>query len=1049
MKYNLSKTLFNFDINKIKNISVSKNEIYNQLILYIFSCTQNDILLVVSSLNEATELYNNLKKYIEDVIIFPEDDYMTKKAIAASPEFTFLRLNLLNEIKIKNKKIVIAHLNSFIKKLPNKKDIEENKIKLKTGNKIDRNQLIEKLIKIGYKKESIVTDTSEFSVRGFVIDIFPVHENNPIRIEMFDDTIESIKYFNTFSQLSTNNIEEISISGVIDDYGNNSSTIFDYMKDPITIYTNYQNIKNTYKMLEPQIKYLDIENEIYKLDELKKENDIFLNTLDNINCDLTINAKSITTSAKTPDVFLEEIKKNKGILYTTNKKIIKEVKEKYPEIKIKEENLLKGFIYEENYYYSDLDLNEQITKPSLNTGYKLGKKIDSLEKIQIGDYIVHKKCGIGIYQGIHVVEKAGMKQDYILLQYKGNDKLYIRVEDIDKLYKYTSKEGSKPSLNKLGGTEWAKTKLKIRQRIKDISEELLKIYKERNKATITPFLKDDENQIIFENEFEYEATPDQIKASEEIKRDLEKSKPMDRLLCGDVGYGKTEVIFRAVFKTIMNNKQVAYLCPTTVLSYQQYNSAKLRFKNYGINIDIINRHFTESQIKEKIKLLKEGKIDLIFGTHRLLSSDIDFKDLGLLIIDEEHKFGVEQKEKIKSLKSNVHVLSVSATPIPRSLQMSLVGLRDLSLIESAPKNRYPVQTYVIEENDMLIREAILKEKSRDGQSFILFNNIEKMPELIKKYQKLVPEAKFCYAHGAMDKNEMQDIIYDFTQKKYDCLISTTIIENGIDIPNANTIIVINADYLGLSSLYQIRGRVGRSDKIAYAYLMYKKDKLINSIAIKRLDAIKEFTELGSGYKISMRDLAIRGAGDILGKEQAGFIDSVGVDMYLELLNEEMHNINSEEEENYVKGIEVETHIDNKYSDESGIIIDLHKKINAITTRNDLEKVLKEIKDRFGIIDEKLKIYAYEKYLEKLLLITNLKINENNNLKTTILLNKKTYETLKIETLFIETTKISTKFNFKYSNNIITITLLKTSLEDNYITYLIKLLELIIKLKNEV
>lgn len=1049
MKNNLPTQLFNFDINKIKNISISKNEIYNQLLLYIFYCSQKDLLLIYPTLNEATETYNNLKNYIDDIIIFPEDDYITKKAVASSPEFMFLRLNLLNQTQKDRKKIVIVHLNSFIKKLPSKKDIEQNKITLKINEQINRNDLIEKLIKIGYKKESIVSDTSEFSVRGFVIDIFPVHENNPVRIELFDDTIETIKYFNTFTQTSINLIDKIQISGVKDDYGNNSSTIFDYMNDPIAVYTNYQNIKNAYKMIEPQIKYLEIENEIFNLDDLKIKNEIYLNTLDNVSSELNINAKNITLISKRPEDFIDEIETNKGTLYSTNKKLIEYIKINNKEIKIIEEKLLKGFIYLNHYYYSDLDLNTSPSKTTLSTGFKIGTKIDSLEKIKIGDYIVHKKCGVGIYQGLQVMEKNGIKKDYILLQYKGNDKLYIKVEDIDKLYKYTSKEGAKPTLNKLGGTEWAKTKLKIKDRIKDISKELLKIYQERNKATIEPFKKDDENQIIFENEFEYEATKDQLRASEEIKKDLEQSKPMDRLLCGDVGYGKTEVIFRSIFKTIMNKKQVAYLCPTTVLSYQQYNSAISRFKNYAINIDIINRHFSTSEIKEKIKNLKEGKIDIIFGTHRLLSSDIEFENLGLLIIDEEHKFGVEQKEKIKALKSNVHILSVSATPIPRSLQMSLVGLRDLTLIESAPKNRYPVQTYVIEENDMLIREVILKEKSRNGQTFIIFNNIEEMPKIVDKYKKLIPEAKFCYAHGAMDKNEMQDIIYDFTERKYDCLVSTTIIENGIDIPNANTIIVINADYFGLSSLYQIRGRVGRSDKIAYAYLMYKKDKLINSIAIKRLDAIKEFTELGSGYKISMRDLSIRGAGDILGKEQAGFIDSVGVDLYLELLNEEINNIDTKEETQNKNAIEVETHIDDKYSDDPGIIIDLHKKINGITTKTDLENILIEIKDRFGIVDEKIKMYAYEKYLEKLLLITNTKIAEDNNLKTIITLNKNTYQNINVETLFIETIKISTKFNFKYSNNIITITLLKTSLEKNYILYLINFLELIKKLKNEV
>ena len=497
----------------------------------------------------------------------------------------------------------------------------------------------------------------------------------------------------------------------------------------------------------------------------------------------------------------------------------------------------------------------------------------------------------------------------------------------------------------------------------------------------------------------------------------------------------------------MNGKQVAYLCPTTLLSHQQYNSALERFKNHAVNIDIVNRHFTNSQIQEKLKKLKEGKTDIIFGTHRLLSSDVEYKDLGLLVIDEEHRFGVEQKEKIKELKSNVHVLSVSATPIPRSLQMSLVGIRDLSLIESAPKNRYPVQTYVIEYNEMMIREAILKEMSRKGQSFILYNNISNMDALVQKYKKLIPEARICYAHGKMTKDEMQDIVYDFTNGKYDVLVSTTIIENGIDIPNANTIIVIDSDRFGLSQLYQIRGRVGRSDRIAYAYLMYKKEKVLTTTAIKRLEAIKEFTELGSGYKISLRDLSIRGAGDILGREQAGFIDSVGVNMYLDLINEEVNGINIDEnEDKEIVPIDVATHIDEKYTDDSEIVIELHKKINGITNRKELDSILDEIKDRFGYTNKELILYAHEKYIEKLLAITMIKIIENDNLKCVLKLKKEVYESISVERLFIESTKITTKFNFNYKNESIIITLLKANLDKDYIYYIEELLELIYKEK---
>ncbi len=1041
MNSKLYEKLFDFDIKKYKKISVSRNEIYNQLLLYIFFTCKNNLILVYPTLNEATETYNELKNYIDDVYIFPEDDFITKRAIASSPELLYMRSKLYNKLNDNTKKIVIAHLNSFIRKLPSKNKYIDNKIKLKVGQNINRNELIKKLDSIGYKRDSMVYDTSEYAVRGFVIDVFPIGEEKPIRIEFFDDEIEKIKYFDPQKQITTSEIKEITIGVIKDDYDDLSSTLIDYIDNPITVYTNYNQILEQEKMLIPQIKYLDIENEINKVSSLKRDNDIYLETINNKKCDLNIEAKSINKYENDKEKFVNDIENNKGILYAKNQNIIKYVSDKIKNVKIIKDTLNHGFVYKNNYYFSEFDLLDTYNRSSKLKESSLGTKIMSIDNLEIGDYVVHRKSGIGIYRGLTTIEKNGLKKDYILIEYKGNDKLYVAVEDISKLYKYAAKEGAKPTINRLNSVEWTKTKLRIKERIKNITGELLQIYKERNKATIEPFSKDDENQIVFESEFEYETTPDQLKASIEIKNDLEKPRPMERLLCGDVGYGKTEVIFRAIFKTVLNGKQVAYLCPTTLLSHQQYDSAVSRFANYGINIDLINRHFTNKQIAEKVKKLKEGKTDVVFGTHRLLSNDIEYKDLGLLVIDEEHRFGVEQKEKIKKLKSNVHVLSVSATPIPRSLQMSLVGIRDLSLIESAPKNRYPVQTYVIEYNEMLIRETILNEIARKGQAFILYNNIDNMETIVRKYAKLIPEARFCYAHGKMKKDEMQDIIYDFTNKKYDVLVSTTIIENGIDIPNANTIIVIDADRYGLSQLYQIRGRVGRSDKIAYAYLMYKKEKILNSTAMKRLEAIKEFTELGSGYKISMRDLAIRGAGDILGREQAGFIDSIGVNMYLDLINEEVNGINPDEEDNTNQvNIDVETHIGEEYSEDSDILIELHKKINSINTKEDLNNTLFEIRDRFGMTNLQLELYAHEKYLEKLISKTGVILLSNDNLKSVLKVKKEVYSNLSIEDLFYESTKISSKFNFTYKNDYILITLLKASLEKNYIYYLESLLE---------
>ena len=1045
----LCKKLFDFDINNIKNVSISDNEIYNQFILYTFFSSGKNIMLVFPTLNEATEKFNNLKSYLDDVYLFPEDDIISKSAIAASPELLYMRINLLNKINDNKQKIVVVHLNSYIKKMPNIQAYRDKTIHLKKNKIVNREKLIKDLTENGYKRESMVYNTSDFSVRGFVIDVYPVGEENPVRIELFDDVVEKIKYFDPITQKTMKELDEVSILSLNENYNDSESSIKDYLENKIVMYHNFNQIKLQEKMLKPQMEYLNISSSVFKLNELLTKDDIYLDTINNKNKDINIFAKNIEYYNSNKSMFIDYIIKNNGTLYSSNKNFINEILHLNNKIKTVNKNLNKGFVYKNKYYYSENDLYGNNKTQKIKYKENIGKNIISLDNLQIGDYVVHRKNGIGIYKGITTIEKNKLKKDYILIQYKGNDKLYLPVEDISKLYKYVSKEGMKPTINKLNSIEWTKTKLRIREKIKNITQDLLKIYKEREKAIIKPFSKDDENQIIFENEFEYEETPDQIKAINEIKKDLEKPRPMERLLCGDVGYGKTEVIFRAMFKAVENNYQVAYLCPTTILSYQQYESAKERFRNFAINIDIINRHYTNKQVQAKIEKLKEGKTDIIFGTHRLLSKDVEYNNLGLLVIDEEHRFGVEQKEKIKKIKSNVHVLSVSATPIPRSLQMSLVGIRDLSLIESAPQNRYPVQTYVIEYNEMLIREVVLKEISRKGQAFILYNNVMNMINLVNKYKRIIPEAKICYAHGKMTKKEMQDIIYDFTNKKYDVLVSTTIIENGIDIPNANTIIVIDSDRFGLSQLYQIRGRVGRSDKIAYAYLMYKKEKILTLTAKKRLEAIKEFTELGSGYKISMRDLAIRGAGDLLGKEQAGFIDSVGVNMYLDLIKEEVEGTKEEDIDSPKEVmLNVRTHIGNEYTDDSDVVIELHKKINAISNKTELNSVLEEIKDRFGITNQELQLYAHEKYIEKLVILDNVKISENDNKKIVLRLLKSSYKDISIEELFIKTINISGKFNFLYKNDSIYITLLKTTLEKNYLYYIEELLELIYILKSK-
>jgi len=678
----------------------------------------------------------------------------------------------------------------------------------------------------------------------------------------------------------------------------------------------------------------------------------------------------------------------------------------------------------------------------------MGSKIRDINKLNIGDYVVHVVHGIGIYRGIKTLTKNGLKKDYLTIEYKGEDKLYIPVEKLEFINKYSSNEGAMPKINKLGGTEWTKTKLHIRKKIQSIAGDLLKLYSEREMAIGYAFDKDTEEQIQFEKGFEYIETKDQLKVTEEIKRDMEKKIPMDRLLCGDVGYGKTEVAFRAIFKAIMSNKQVLFLCPTTILSGQHFNNAIERFKEFPVRIELLNRFVTKKKQKEILKDLTDGKIDLLIGTHRILSDDVKCKRLGLLVIDEEQRFGVKHKEKIKSYKNNIDVLTLSATPIPRTLQMSLAGVRSLSLIETPPVDRYPIQTYVLEENKNVIKDAIYKELARNGQVFILYNDIGTMKEKKRSLEYLVPEAKIICGHGKMKKEEIEEVMYKFMNKEYDVLLCTTIIETGIDIPNVNTLIIIDADRYGLSQLYQIRGRVGRSNKIAYSYLMYNKGKVLSDIAKKRLNVIKEFTELGSGFSIAMRDLSIRGAGDILGQEQSGFIDTVGVELFLDMLNEEVNKLKGitieEKEIDTQPLLEVETTIEDKYAKEEELKIEIHQKINKIDSMENLIKTKEELEDRFGILDENVIIYMYEELFEKEVKSLNIKnVNQTKNF-ISLTLTKELTKNIDGELLFLDVLTLTRKFRFSMKNDELTITLDIMGLDKHFIYYLMDMLNVLKK-----
>ena len=1041
------------------NISGITDELKVQYILYLFE-KEDNILVLTNSLYEATKFYNYLKTYVDNVFLFPMDEFITSVAIASSPDLKIKRLETLNKIKNNRKCIIITNLTGFLKFVPTSETLEKLKIILKKDEKINRKNLEELINKFGYKKESLVTSTGEYSIRGYIIDIFPIEYENPIRIELFGNNIESIKEFESETQLSIKQLDEIRILPYEEINNNKYTNILNLLENPLLINIEEENILKGYKTLQKQIteykntKNIDQEYKyMYQIDEIKTEK---IKNLSTFNTKNSLDIKSfeldnISNETELTNFINNNLKNHTIIIYSNNKTLNKNIEEKFivcksetyenGKIYLRLENLNKGFIIDNYIIISENDIVKTNKNYKYTNPVKIGRKIKNFNELKKGDYVVHLAHGIGIYNGVVTLNKGEIQKDYLLINYAGTDKIYIPVEKIDTIFKYSDADGTPPKINKLNSISWQKTKNSVKSKIKDISKELLKLYAERSKIK-SPKYKTYPEEEIFSSSFEYKETKDQIKCINEILADLKTDKPMDRLLCGDVGFGKTEVAFRAIFNTILNNYQVAYLCPTTILSKQQYQNAKERFKDYPINIAVVNRFTSSKDFNKIIKELEEGKIDLLFGTHKLFNEKIKFKNLGLLIVDEEQRFGVSQKEKIKALAKNINILTLSATPIPRTLKMAISGLKDLSILDTAPDERYPVQTYVVEENDILIKEIIYKELMRKGQIFYLFNNVSKIENEVNKLKTLVPEANITFAHGQMDKNDLEQRIEDFIEKKFDILVCTTIIETGIDISNVNTLIIIDAQNYGLSQLYQLRGRVGRSNKIAYAYLMYNNSKILSEIATKRLNAIKEFTELGSGYKIAMRDLSIRGAGDLLGQEQAGFIDSVGIELYTKLIEDTLKELKGEvlDEETEKNLLNVDTHIDNEYVKEDSIRIEIHQLINKIKDYKSLIEIKTEIEDRFGKISETLEIYMYEEWFEKLAYKLGIKHLVQTKDFVEITLPVELSNKIDGEKLFIKLYNINQKFKIKYISKRIIINLPIKNLEKHYLHYLLQLLQ---------
>lgn len=1072
------------------NKEMSSLYIYDSFIKY-----NKGILVVASELYEANLLFEYLSKYTDKVLFFPMDDFLTSEAISVSPEFKAERIDTLNKLINDDKYIVVTNLMGYLRYLPLPSLWKDSNVNISVNCDYDRDSLLNKLYNMGYIRNVLVNETGNIGVRGYVIDIFPIMEENPVRIEFWGDTVTSIKYFDVDTQRSISEIDNICIypftEFLLNDYSidfinsqkylanyGSVASIYNYINDGICFFSDYNLILNSYSTLVDTIMDYDANysadiktNYMNSFTDIVIKHSVYIMNFDNV---VNKSVKSLKFSInnienydnnyeKLKSDLLNYVKNNKTVIICVLDKNMASRISNYLEIddiiytddcniidgkiNLIIKSIPRGFIYGNYIVISDVDIfSLGNTVKKYKSKFKTGTRTSNILDINKGDFVVHEMFGIGIYDGLVTIPKNGMKKDYLKIIYADNDILYIPVENIDRISKFSGKDGVGVKLNSLSNDNWQKKKGKVKAKLESIADDLLKVSADRELKVGFAFKKDDENQKMFDSGFVYTETPDQIKAINDIKREMESSKPMDMLLCGDVGYGKTEVAFRAMFKAVDSGKQVAYLCPTTILSNQQYTSCIERFKDFPVRIELLNRFVDKSRQKKIIDDLEKGLVDIVFGTHRLLSNDVKYRDLGLLVVDEEQRFGVTHKEKIKQYKSTVDVLTLSATPIPRTLQMSMSGVRSLSLIETAPQERYPIQTYVLEENNLVIKDAIYKELSRNGQTFILYNNVSNIETKVNEFRSLVPEAKIDYAHGQMNKVTLENKMNNFINNKFNVLVCTTIIETGIDIPNVNTLIILDADRFGLSQLYQIRGRIGRSNKIGYAYLMYGKNKFLTDTAIKRLDVIREFTELGSGFKIAMRDLSIRGAGDILGREQSGFIDSIGIELYLKMLNEAVRKSKGEKiiEEDTKKNdkplIEVSTHISDSYISDVELKILIHKKINEVKDETTLNDIRDELSDRFGKISEEMEIYMYEEWFEKI--AKSLGINKVVTMKNNIDIELPCELSSKIdgERLFNDAYSISKMFRFLYKDSSIHIILDTIKLEKHFLIYLIELLE---------
>ena len=1053
------------------------------LIQTLMQKEQRPMIFVTDTMYHADQLTDELSGQLTDdqLFEFPVEELLAAEIATSSPDFQSQRIQALSALTQAKPAVIVTSVSGLRRQLPDPKLFSQAQIPLKTGGEVDLEALAARLQRMGYTRQKLVDAPGDFAIRGSIIDIYPLDTEYPVRVDLFDTEIDSLRYFDASTQRSVENIDAVTIHPVTDmlmtpeerqtaadglnkkltkeqkklsdedsEQLTNSITpliesltkgdvsaelrlfandffgktnLLDYLGDNgLLLIDDYPRLRDTNKQLETdeanwivdklsahQI-FSDQQFGLHFQDVLKRDCHaevffaLFQKGMGNMRFDQLIEIKTRAmqqffgqmpllkqeinrwqASKQTVVMMMADEERLNKVSQTLDDFGINAVMTKASDIQpgvvqIIPASSQTGFELPDAklVVITEAEMFKQVTKHHRRRQtMQNAERLKSYTDLKPGDYVVHVNHGIGRFEGMQTLEVDGVHQDYMTIAYQNDAKLFIPVTQLNLIQKYVSSEDKKPHINKLGGSDWAKTKKKVAAKIEDIADDLIELYAKRDSEKGYAFPRDDTYQEEFDDQFPYSETPDQLRSIEEIKHDMEKAKPMDRLLVGDVGYGKTEVALRAAFKAIEAGKQVAFLVPTTILAQQHYDTMTNRFEGFPVNVAILSRFQTTKEVHQIIHGLEDGSVDIVVGTHRLLSKDVKFNDLGLLLVDEEQRFGVKHKEKLKQMKSQVDVLTLTATPIPRTLHMSMLGVRDLSVIETPPANRFPIQTYVMEQNAGAIQDGIRRELQRGGQVFYLHNRVGDIEETVSQIKALVPDAEVAYIHGQMTEAQLEGILYDFIRGEYDVLVTTTIIETGMDIPNANTLFVEDADHMGLSQLYQLRGRIGRSNRVAYAYFMYQPNKVLTEVSEKRLEAIKDFTELGSGFKIAMRDLSIRGAGNLLGKQQSGFIDSVGYDLYTQMLTDAVSKKQGKKAKpktDTTVELGLEAYLPDTYIADQQQKIEMYKRIRQIESPEDITEVQNDLIDRFGeyptevtnlLAISQVKIQADEALIEKI------------------------------------------------------------------------------------